>query len=124
MESRVALEMDPGEKYMRLIYMEEDEIKGLIEFDLISNRIEIKGLDDISIISDQSITMESPRILLLGDVEVDGEIKHWGGDKLTFMDNDMEPYGTQTRNYWPYDLPMAPYHLGSASKFNETKEYK
>lgn len=120
----MALDLDPGEQRVRLVYRKDNENLGVLDFDIISKRLEIKGLDDIDIISDADISIQAPRIALLGDVEVNGEIKQWGGKKLTFMDNDMEPYGTQTRNYWPYDTPIAPYQLGSGGNYVEPREYK
>lgn len=116
--------MDPGEQRVRLVWRRDNENIGYIDYDQISKRLDIKGFDDFDLSSDQVVTITSPRIQLLGDVEIDGEIRHWGGKKLTFMDNDMTPYGTQTRNYWPFNYPMVPYQLGAGSSYAEPREYK
>jgi len=116
--------MDPGEQRVRLIWRIDNETAGQIEWDRISKTLDIKGFDDLNITADNVVTVTAPRIQMLGDLEVDGEIRHWGGKKLTFMDNDMTPYGTQTRNYWPYDRPMAPYQIGAGANYVGTREYK
>lgn len=108
-QSRVVLDLDEAESRMRLLYMEGGTERGHITFDLISRRIDIQGLDRIHLKSDKDVILETGKVVVRGDLEVQGEIFHTNGDKLTFFDNDTSPYGTPTRNYWPADEPIVPY---------------
>jgi hypothetical protein len=103
--NRCAVELNPGEDKVKIIWVEDGAEIGYIEFDGVSRRLNIKGLDFATVTADKAVTLEAPEIKLVGDVEVDGEIKHFGGKKLSFMDNDMEPYGSQAQNWWASDDP-------------------
>jgi len=102
-DTRMALELDEGERRLRILYLEAGSVVGELIFDAVSNRIDIRGLDHIQIQSDSTIQLEAPQIRIRGDLEVEGEIRHIGGNKLTFVDNDTSPYNSPTRNFW--DIP-------------------
>ncbi len=98
--TRMAVEMDEGEQRLRVLYLEAGNVVGELTFDAVSRRIDLRGLDHVQVASDTAIELEAPQIRIRGDLEVDGEIRHIGGDKLTFMDNDTDPYGSPMRNFW------------------------
>lgn len=107
--TRTAIELDPGEEKAQMVWVEDGVEVGHIKFDKLRRRLDVKGLDHTAIESDEDIILTAPRIKFLGDVEIEGEVKHFGGKKMVFMDNDMEPYGSQFRNWWPYDNRLSPY---------------
>jgi phage baseplate assembly protein gpV len=102
LDTRVAVEMDESEQRVRVIYKEGGEEVGAFEFDAISQTLSIVGMPQTRVTADSDITLEAPKVRIVGDLDVDGEIRHIGGKKYTFLENDLEPYGAPTRNYWPH----------------------
>jgi len=98
--TRMAVELDEGEQRLRILFLEAGVTTGELTFDAVSNRIDLRGLDHVQIESDRAIQLEAPQIRIRGDLEIDGEIRHIGGDKMTFVDNDTTPYDSQMRNFW------------------------
>jgi hypothetical protein len=98
--TRMAVELDEGEQRLQLLYLEGGTVVGRITFDAVSSRLDIQGLDHIQISSDRAIELEAPQIRVRGDLEIEGEIRHIGGDQMTFVDNHDNG---QTRNFWPED---------------------
>lgn len=109
MPTRVAVELDEGEQRVRILYMEQGEEVGSITFDAAGRHLEIQGIERTRIFASEDIVLSSPKVRILGDVDIEGEIRHMGGKKFTFLGNDMEPYGSQTRNYWPFRESTNPY---------------
>jgi hypothetical protein len=128
MPTRVAVELDEGEQRVRIIYIEQGENIGSITFDASSRALDIQGIERTRIFASEDIVLSSPKVRILGDIDIEGEIRHMGGKKFTFLDNDMEPYGSQTRNYWPFRESTNPYPYhdskydrGAATRSNERR---
>jgi phage baseplate assembly protein gpV len=96
----MAVELDEGEQQLRILYIEAGTVTGRLTFDAVSNRIDLEGLEHVQIKTDRAIELEAPQIRIRGDLEVEGEIRHIGGDRMTFVDNHSTG---QTRNFWPDD---------------------
>jgi hypothetical protein len=108
MDTRIAVELDEGERRVRLIYKEDGVVTGQLEFDAVAKTINLEGLEHIHLDCDTDIVLTAPKVKILGDLDVEGEIRHLGGEKFVFIDNDMEPYGSQFRNHWTHKLPNVP----------------
>ena len=116
MDTRIAVELDEGEQRVRIVYMEDGLAIGQIDFDAVAKTLDIQGIERTRITADEDIVLTAPKVKIYGDLDVEGEIRHLGGKKFTFLDNDMEPYGSQTRNFWthreaypqPYSDPKVP----------------
>lgn len=108
MDTRVAVELDEGERRVRLIYKEDGVVTGQLEFDAIAKTINLEGLEHIHLNCDTDIVLTAPKVKIHGDLDVEGEIRHLGGEKFVFIDNNMEPYGSQFRNHWTHKLPNIP----------------
>ncbi len=98
-EKRLSVEMEHGKRRLRIAYMDGDLAEGYIEFDALSQQLSIVGMSNIQITSDVDITLEAPTVRIKGDVDIDGEIRHLGGKKIVFMDNDTDPYSSQFVNF-------------------------
>jgi hypothetical protein len=109
MDTRVAVELDEGEQRVRIIYLEEGTAVGQLEFDAIAKTLDITGLKNTRISADEDITLTAPKVRILGNLDVEGEIRHLGGEKFTFIDNDNDPYGAPTRNLWTHREPNIPW---------------
>ena len=108
MDTRVAVELDEGERRVRLIYKENGVVTGQLEFDAVAKTINLEGLEHIHLNCDTDIVLTAPKVKILGDLDVEGEIRHLGGEKFVFIDNDTGPCGSQFRNHWTHKLPNIP----------------
>ena len=108
MDTRVAVELDEGERRVRLIYKEDGVVIGQLEFDAVAKTINLAGLDHIHLDCDRDIVLTAPKVKIYGDLDVEGEIRHLGGEKFVFIDNNTEPYGSQFRNHWTHKEPRIP----------------
>lgn len=109
MDTRVAVELDEGEQRVRIIYLEGGTAVGQLEFDAISKTLNINGLESTRITADTDIELTAPKVRIIGNLDVEGEIRHLGGEKFTFLDNENDPYGAPTRNYWTHNEPTIPW---------------
>jgi len=98
--TRMAVELDEGQGRLRIIYMDAGVEIGSITIDIVSRRLDIHGIEHFHLTSSEEILLEAPRVRVCGDLDVEGEIRHLGGKKLTFIDNDTDPYDSQARNFW------------------------
>lgn len=98
--TRMAVELDQGQGRLRVVYLDGGTEVGAITFDVVARRLDIHGIERMHITSSEEIMLEAPSIRIRGDLEVDGEIRHLGGEKFTFLDNDTAPYDSQMRNFW------------------------
>jgi hypothetical protein len=117
--TRMAVELDEGEQRLRVLYIEDGTTIGEITFDAVSKRIDIQGLEHIRLQTDSRIDLEAPEIRIKGDVEIDGELRHRGGERLLFIDNDNSPHDSPMRNAWATrpqdvwgDFPEDSWHRG------------
>lgn len=106
--TRVAVELDEGEQRVRILYLEGGTVTGQIEFDAVAKTLDIQGIERTRIFADEDIVLEAPKVKIYGDLDVEGEIRHLGGKKFVFIDNDTGPYGSQTRNLWTHRTPTIP----------------
>lgn len=74
---RVSVELDPGEKRLQILYTEDGVEKGALTFDLVAQKLQVKGLDNLSLVSDQSVSIAAQRVEIDGDLDVNGDIRHW-----------------------------------------------
>lgn len=124
MSTRIAVELDEGEQRVRVIYVEDDSVVGHITFDAVANTLDIQGIERTRIFADEDIVLTTPRVKIYGDLDVEGDIRHLGGGKFTYLDNDTEPYGSPTRNFWTHKEPNVPqpqYDPEARAKLNETR---
>lgn len=108
MSTRLAVELDHGEKRVRILQLTNDIVTGEITFDVAAQKLDIRGIKRTQITAEEEVTIEAAKIRVLGDLDVEGEIRHLGGKKLTFLENDNEPYGSQTRNFWTHKSVSPP----------------
>jgi len=115
-DTRVAMELDPGEDRIKLLYREEGEDLGYILFDRVGRKLDIVGMQSMSISSTEEIDIRAPKIKLTGDIDIEGEVSYFGNQKSVFIEADMEPCATPFRNYIPCST--------RSSIWRGTREYK
>lgn len=128
-DDRVSLELDRGEQRMRLCYKDGGQTAAEFVLDKIGHRLDIRGNDvhGMHMEASELMTLTAGRIKITGDVDIEGEVRHFGDTKVSFMEMDMEPYGTAFRNWWPYDARMTPYtedHTKWGQSWERTREYR
>jgi len=115
-DTRAAMELDPGEDRIKLLYRENSEDLGYIIFDRVGRRLDIVGMQSLAISSTEEVAITAPKIKLTGDIDIEGEVSYFGNQKSVFIDADMEPCGTPFRNY----IPCSTW----SSIWRGTREYK
>ena len=99
MPTRLALELDEGRERISILYIENHEVVGKIEVDAVARRINIEGIDEMRLVSNTNLWIESPTVRITGNLEVHGEILQSGDQKLSFIDNNVEPFDGNIRNF-------------------------